>query len=266
MNGFLLLIMIVMVVMMLISNYRKIKNVRKDARYVDSYMRILRDEEGSHENLNNYIQEEVNPELINKSLIVKVYTDLLDKQNALETVDRINFDEVFGVGGNYKSEKVSKNSDSFIWLLLDLVKAKELNNEGLMEALYEKVSKYEMDQQVEYLVFKAAYEVFKDKEDKDLSFLYKLLQGEYVGYAYDKQLVGVFKRVAATLLVYANAEIAEEDENMLKDFSVTQVGNRIMGSLNLLDKYKVEENKEEENKEEAPSIEVEQQEEEKKEE
>lgn len=264
MNSFLLLIMTVIVIMMLVSNFRKIKNVRKDARYVDAYMRILRDEEGSHENLDNYIGEEVNPELINKSLIVKVYTDLLDRRNAGETVERINFDEVFGVDGNYVSEKVSRNSDTFVWLLLDLFKANELNNEGLLDALYEKVSKYEMERQVEYLVFKAAYEIFKNKEDKDLSFLNKLLQGDYVGYAYDKQLVGVFKKISAALLVYANAEINQEDEVMLKDFSGTQVGNRILRSLSLLDRYRVEETKEENKEEEVPQIEEENKEEENK--
>lgn len=256
MNSFLLLIMTVMVIMMLVSNFRKIKNVRKDARYVDAYMRILRDEEGSHENLDNYIGEEVNPELINKSLIVKVYTDLLDRRNAGETVDRINFNEVFGADGSGVSGIVTRNSDSFVWLILDISKAKELDNEGLMDTLYEKVSQHGLDNQAEYLVFKAAYEIFKNKEDKDISFLRKLLQGEYVGYAYDKQLIGFFKKFAATLLVCANEEIDPDDENMLKDFALTQVGNRLLRSLNLLDRYKPEEPKKE-NNEETPQIEVE---------
>lgn len=261
MNSFLLLIMTVIIITMLISNFRKIKNVRKDARYVDAYMRVLRDEEDAHENLNNYISEEVNPELINKSLIVKVYTDMLDQQNVLETVERINFGEVFEADGNNASSKVTRNSDSFVWLILDLAMAKELGNEGLMDVLYEKVSSYRLDNQVEYLVFKAAYEIFKNKEDKDTSFLKRLLQGDYVGYAYDKQLVGFFKKYAATLLVYANEDIDENDEAMLKDFALTQVGNRLMRHLNLLDKYKVEENKEENKEEEVPQIEEEKKEE-----
>ena len=272
MNSIFVVIMFVVLIMMFSSSTRKLRAAKKDGRYVDCYLKVLRDEEGSHENLNNYINEETSPELKNKSLIVKVYTDMLDQQNVSETVERINFEDVFGVNGNNTSERVTRNSDSFVWLILDLAKAKELGNEGLMDTLYEKVSQYAMDNQVEYLVFKAAYEIFKNKEDKDTSFLKKFLQGDYVGYAYDKQLVGFFKKFAATLLVYANEEVAPEDEGMLKDFALTQIGNRLMKSLNLLDRYLVKENDEEapqveeENKEEeVPQIEEEHKEENKEE-
>lgn len=267
MNSIFVVIMFVILIIMFSNSTKKLRAVKKDGRYVDCYLKVLRDEEGSHENLNNYINEETNPELVNKSLIVKIYTDMLDQQNVLETIDRINFDEVLGVDA---TSKVTRNSDSFVWLILDLAKAKELGNEGLMDTLFEKVSQYAMDNQVEYLVFKAAYEIFSNKEDRDTSFLNKFLQGEYAGYAYDKQLVGFFKKFAATLLVYNNEEIDESDEAMLKDFALTQIGNRLMKSLNLLDKYLVKEDKEEANQveetkeEEVPQIEVETKEEENK--
>ena len=64
--------MIALVAVMLISNIRKAKGIRKDERYIDCYTSVLKNEVLAAGALNEYIENETDPELKNKALIVKV--------------------------------------------------------------------------------------------------------------------------------------------------------------------------------------------------
>ena len=256
MNSTFLLIMIAIVMFMLLNNMRKAKELKKDGGYVDAYMKVLKGDEDATDNLNAYISKGTDPSTKNRALIVKAYTDVLNGLDTKATIDEINFDEVFLVNGAYVKEKLIKISDSFVWLVLLLSKLKD-DNKQLMDELYNKIYKAEFENHVEFNVFKCAYEIFSDKEEKDYNFLKVLLAGEYGSYIYDKALIGVFKKFAAALLIYAGEELPEEDEMMLKDFAATQVGNKLLGNLNLLDKYlekKEEETVEEKTEEEVKEI------------
>ena len=239
MGGYLMYIMMLLVIFMLFSNMRKAKAMRKDERYISCYTAVLRDEEKAVEELEKYVNEETDPELLNKSLIVKVYTDILSGKDPHETVEKIDLTDVFLVKGEYVPEKVSRNSDAFVWLLLDLSKARSESMIDVMDKLYEKVSAYEdrLGSHVEYLVFKATYNALLEKDLDGIRFLNKLLTGEYADYVYDKSLVGVFKKVAAAILIYTGEPISEEDEMLLNSFVETQVGHKFLTNLGIADKY-----------------------------
>ncbi|MBR3227606.1 MAG: hypothetical protein IKF68_03580 [Erysipelotrichaceae bacterium] len=239
MGGYLMYIMMLLVIFMLFSNMRKAKAMRKDERYISCYTAVLRDEEKAAEELEAYVNEETDPELLNKSLIVKVYTDILSGKDPHETIEKIDLSDVFLVKGEYVPEKVSRNSDAFVWLLLDLSKARSESMIDVMDKLYEKISAYEdrLGNHVEYLVLKATYNALLEKDLDGIRFLNKLLTGEYADYVYDKSLVGVFKKVAAAILIYTGEPISEEDEMLLNSFVETQVGHKFLTNLGIADKY-----------------------------
>ena len=252
MNGTFMLILMGLMLVMLFNNIRKMKTMKKDEKYINAYTAVLRKEENAAENLELYLAEETNPDLRSKGLLVKVYTDMLADRNPSETIDSIGFNDIFLADGNYVPEKINRNSDSFVWLLLNLSQARSKSMIDIMDKLYEKVTAYEdtLGKHVEYLVFKAAYNCLLEKDVKGIEFLNKLLAGEYGDYQYDKQLVGVFKKVAAALLVYSGEPIEKEDEDLLYDFALTQVGSRFLSDLELIDRYRKEESPEEEKSEE----------------
>lgn len=254
----LLLIMSAIIIVMLINNVRKVKEMRKDSAYVDAYMKVLKGEEDAKDNLEKYLLEEKNIVTKNRALIVKAYLEEND-EDIKKVIDEINFDEILLENGKYVPENINKSSDSFIWLILLLSKIKD---KELLTYIYDKVNRNELEKHVEFLVLKAAYEIFVQKEDRDVSFLNKLLAGEYVGFIYDKTLIGIYKKFAVSLLIYDNQNVLEDDEIMMKDFVSTQVGNQLLTNLGLKEKYlekqeelkeEIEENKEEsqENKEET---------------
>ena len=109
----------------------------------------------------------------------------------------------------------------------------------VMYNLYNKVSVYEnkLNDIVEYKVFKATYESLLEKGFEGIDFLKDLLAGNYSNYSYDKQLIGVYKKMAAAILVYTGEPLSEGDDALLKDFVYTQVGNRFMKDLSIIDKY-----------------------------
>ncbi len=232
-----------LMLVMLFNNIHKMKTIKKDEKYINAYTAVLRKDENAVQNLEQYLLEETNPEARNKGLLVKVYTDMLEEKNPSDTIDSISFDDIFLADGNYVAEKVNKNSDAFVWLLLDLSKARSLSMIDIMDKLYEKVTSYEetLGRHVEYLVFKAAYNCMLEKDVKGIEFLNKLLGGEYGDYQYDKPLIGVFKKAAAALLVYSGEPIAKEDEEILYDFALTQVGSRFLSDLELIDRYRKQE-------------------------
>ena len=240
-----MLVMMFLVMAMLFSNMRKAKAMRRDERYIATYTAVLRDEENAVSELEAYIAEETDAELLNKSLIVKIYTDILSGKDPRETIERLDLAPVFLVKGEYMPEKVQRNSDAFVWLLLDLSKARSASMIDVMERLYEKISAYEdkLGGHVEYQVLKATYNALLEKDLDGIRFLNKLLSGEYADYTYDKSLVGVFKKVAAAILIYTGEPINEEDEVLLNSFVQTQVGNKFLTNLGIADRYITKEEK-----------------------
>ena len=164
---------------------------------------------------------------------------MLNGTNPINAIDEIDFTKAFGQEYGISVEEISQNSDVFIWLVMNMTKAKSMSLIDVMDKLYEKVTVFEenFNKTVEYNIFKASYELILEKSYDSKEFLFDLLEGNYTDYAYDKQLIGVFKKMAASLLDYSGEELSEEYEVLLKDFAVTQVGNKMLKNLGTIDKF-----------------------------
>lgn len=250
MNGTLFIIMIAIIAFMLVKNVKQAKTLRKDKGYVDAYMKILKSEEDASTNLKSYIETEVDEELKNRAKIVEVYSEMLSGNNPLELAEGINFKAALLDGEKVNLEKLTTNSDSFVWLDMDLALAKAKRYSKTMDVLFDSLKDYDeqLNTVVEYGIFKSIYNYLKNKDEAALEFPKKLLGGDYVGMHYDKQLIGVNKKLAAALLAYANQPLDDDCKELVKDFAHTQVGNKFLKDLGILDEYleKKEEVKEEE--------------------
>ena len=236
-----LVVLIVLTVVMSINNFKKVGQYRKDKTYIDIYTKILKNEDNAYDELVSYIDGESDACLKAKSNLIKIYEDL-DKNSdlVLSEIEESNFmHDIFFEKDVFSKDRVLLNSEVFIWLVLILSKARKQSMVDVMNKLNEKVSAYEneLSDFVEYQVYKSAYMTLLEKGVEGINFLKTLLNGEYSNYKYDKNLIGIFKKVAASLLAYADEPLEEGDESLISDFTTTLIGHRFTTDLEIYDKY-----------------------------
>ena len=248
-----LVILIVLTISMFSKNFKKAGQYRKDKTYIDIYTKILKNEEGAYDELVSYLGTETDACLKAKSNLIKIYVDL-DKhpENVDSDIDEIDFmHDIFFDGENFVKEKIILNSEVFIWLILILSKARTNTMIDAMNHINDKVSAYdeEMKDYVEYEVYKSAYLSLLEKNLDGIKFLKTLLSGEYQEYKYDKNLIGIYKKIAASLLAYMAEPLDEGDDDLIKEFAETLIGSRFTKDLEIYDRFHVEEVKEESSEE-----------------
>ena len=248
-----LVILIALTISMFSKNFKKAGQYRKDKTYIDIYTKILKNEEGAYDELVSYLGSETDACLKAKSNLIKTYVDL-DKhpENVDNDIDEIDFmHDIFFDGENFVKEKIILNSEVFIWLILILSKARANTMIGAMNHINDKVSAYdeEMKDYVEYQVYKSAYLSLLEKNLDGIKFLKNLLSGEYHEYKYDKNLIGIYKKIAASLLAYMAEPLDEGDDDLIKEFTETLIGSRFTKDLEIYDRFHVEEVKEESSEE-----------------
>lgn len=248
-----LVILIALTISMFSKNFKKAGQYRKDKTYIDIYTKILKNEEGAYDELVSYLGSETDTCLKAKSNLIKTYVDL-DKhpENVDSDIDEIDFmHDIFFDGENFSKEKIILNSEVFIWLILILSKARANTMIDVMNHINNKVSAYdeEMKDYVEYQVYKSAYLSLLEKNFDGIKFLKTLLSGEYQEYKYDKNLIGIYKKIAASLLAYMAEPLDEGDDDLIKEFTETLIGSRFTKDLEIYDRFHVEEVKEESSEE-----------------
>lgn len=248
-----LVILIALTISMFSKNFKKAGQYRKDKTYIDIYTKILKEEEGAYDELVSYLGSETDACLKAKSNLIKIYVDL-DKapENVDSDIDEIDFmHDIFFDGENFSKEKIILNSEVFIWLILILSKARANTMIDVMNHINDKVSAYdeEMKDYVEYQVYKSAYLSLLEKNFDGIKFLKTLLSGEYQEYKYDKNLIGIYKKIAASLLAYMAEPLDDGDDDLIKEFTETLIGSRFTKDLEIYDRFHVEEVKEESSEE-----------------
>ena len=236
-----LVVLIVLTVLMSINNFKKVGQYRKDKTYIDIYTKILKNEDNAYDDLVSYISTETDACLKAKSNLIKIYEDL-DKNIdlVLNEIEESNFmHDIFFEKDTFSKDRVLLNSEVFIWLVLILSKARKQSMVDVMNKLNEKVSAYEneLSDFVEYQVYKSTYMALLEKGNDGINFLKTLLSGEYANYKYDKNLIGIFKKIAASLLAYVGQPLDEGDESLISDFTTTLIGHRFTTDLEIYDKY-----------------------------
>lgn len=236
-----LVILIVLTISMFSKNFKKAGQYRKDKTYIDIYTKILKNEEGAYDELVSYLGTETDACLKAKSNLIKIYVDL-DKhpENVDSDIDEIDFmHDIFFDGENFVKEKIILNSEVFIWLILILSKARTNTMIDAMNHINDKVSAYdeEMKDYVEYEVYKSAYLSLLEKNLDGIKFLKTLLSGEYQEYKYDKNLIGIYKKIAASLLAYMAEPLDEGDDDLIKEFTETLIGSRFTKDLEIYERF-----------------------------
>lgn len=249
MDKLLFVIMIGLLIFISMKNISVIKRYKQNKSYIECYQNVLHGNENADQALDDYIEKEKSIEFINKAKIIKLYSLVRSGSEYENTLNEINLKDIF-----YRKDKVDiqltkLNSDAFIFIMLVMVKAYEVNNIEVIDKLVEKLNETsELQEQLEYQEILAFANALTKKEDNGSKIMHSLLDGTYTEYRYEKNMIGLYKRVASTTLAFNNEEFDEYFKQDLHKFAQNFIGEIFLKGLGLYETYKpeeVEETKEE---------------------
>jgi len=219
-------------------NFILIGRYRHNKEYIECYGDMLADTEGAYDRVCRYIDKEKSEECKSKGRVLKLYQQLDRPEDPMETLQGIDLKEVFYNKGKFSRQKMMMNSDVFVWLYMNMAKARKLSKFDVLNGLYEKIVELDqLENRVEFQLAKAIYNALCEKEDAGVGFLSGLLEGNYAGYGYEKNLIGLYKRFASSTLAYSGEPMEEYFKEDLHSFAATKIGKNYMNDLEIYEKY-----------------------------
>lgn len=239
MDKLLFVIMIGMFIFILVKNFSLLKRYKQNKEYVDSYQAVLHNDENCYERINSFVEQEKTNEFKNKGRIIKLYCELNNDLDYQKTLDELNIRDIYYAKGKLDANQVKFNSDSFIFIMIVLAKAYSKNKNDVIDSLVNKVSELtELDNRLEYKEIIEFGNALKAVEDKGNGFMHNLLDGQYTEYVYDKNLIGLYKRIASSTLAFNNEEFDDFFRGDLHSFAKSMIGESILRSLGIYETYK----------------------------
>lgn len=172
-----------------------------------------------------FIANEKNAEFVQKVSVLRLWGDTFyERDEEFRThLEEINIDTLLNPNG--RGNGFAGNEDSFFYLYLAI--PNRLNyrkEEGMRKLLDEKLAAYaEVNEGV---LLKRLYDenkkYYDHVDDRGLPFMKSFLEGEYGGYKYSKQLIGLYKNCEEALLAKAYEEEGNTEayEECLKDLQL----------------------------------------------
>ena len=240
--------LIIFVLYMSYRNFKMMKRVKGLKGYQGCYKALVTGGDEAYEYILNYMEGEKNVAYVNKAKLFKLYLEMEMGKPYVDTLEDIDLSTCFFVNGKFSKDETIWNSEGFLWLIIDMVKAKAIGDDETVEKIFAKVDAYEeLKDYLEYQLTKNFDDALLGKEDKGVEFFNNLIKGEYP-WLYDKRLIGFYKRFAEAILAYLEEPIGDFEEEDLGDFVKTLVGKILITDLGMYERFhKEDEENEEEN-------------------
>lgn len=233
-NVILYAIMIYLIIRMFTMN----KSVNK-RRQIISVVNKIFDETEFFSAADELIQNCGDPVIETKTRIIRLWGMAFHNRTARfeDELNEISLDSLFNVKNGRVS--IESDEDSFFYLLLAIPNMLYgIDKTDLSEKIFEKVSAY--DDKLENQLIKAVADhcmmFYKGEGDLGEAFFRNIDQGEYPGYRYSKQLIGVYKNICDTMLCRILSDRGEdysEFEIYAQNFAKMGVGKRWIQALGL---------------------------------
>ena len=165
-----------------------------------------------------------------------MHQKLIKDEDVSQIIDKIDYSDIFLEKGKYNTNFANLNSDMFIWTLCCLPRLKKVD---LLPSIKEKMNVLQdkLSNHVEYKVFNSACAIL-ERNMEESKFLNELVNGEYSGLEYDKQLIAVTKRIALAYIASLNKEKNIEYADELKILSESMLGRNLLTDLEIYEVYK----------------------------
>lgn len=221
------------------KNFALIKRYKQNKVYIEAYEMVLNNQDNSYEKINDFIDHEKSSEYKNKGRIIKLFSELSNGKNCEETLDQIDLKAIFYKKNKLNNQLVNLNSDSFVFIILCMAKAYENHKSSIIEDLKDKLNEIEgLQQHLEYNEIIAFSNSLLKKEDRGNTIMNSLLDGTYTDYLYEKNMIGLYKRIAAATLALNKENFDEYYAIDLHNFAKPLIGETLLKSLGLYETYK----------------------------
>ena len=159
MESLIFLVLIVVLAFMIFQNIKLFKRSKHIKDYVTCSDAIFDEAKDSVEIISSYIEREQDHEFKEKGRVILLYALMDAKMDAGAEASKLEIkDMIIGKKENLDPQKFEYNSDSFFWIVVDLIKAHVNKDEVVIKALNELIAKYE-DMIGQDLVIKLLHEV-----------------------------------------------------------------------------------------------------------
>ena len=242
-------VMTAVTIFIVYKNVSLFKRMKHNNHYVECYKAMLAGDEGAHEMILNTIESEPSTEFKNKTRIFQLYSELEKDPSGANCLNDIDLRDIFYTKDKLDRQKVTLNSDTFMWVMLVMVRARKYSRFDVIDKLSTQILNAEdLNNRLEYKMVDALAKVLKEDES-GIRLFKDLLEGNTYQLAHDKQLIVLYKRMDAAVLD-ANSEPFDEyyKEDLVK-FTTSLIGSNFMKDMGNYDKY----HKEDETVEEATS-------------
>ena len=219
------------------------KRIKFNKTYVELFNKVLKeDNERAYEDVVEYVNKTENIEFKNKGRIFELYLELAKDLPYEETLNELDFRELFYNGEKVSMEKVGYNSDTFVWIIALFARAKKHDKLEIIDAIMAKLKLYEdlLKNYVEYTLCLSVARAIKGEDDLGVTFMRQLIDGDYAKYKYDTRLIGIYKRIATSFLAYTHQELNEDEVNDIRLLAASLVGSFILKDIDMYEEYKPE--------------------------
>ena len=227
----------------LYKNVGMYKRIKFNKTYVELFNKVLKeDNERAYEDVVEYVNKTENIEFKNKGRIFELYLELAKDLPYEETLNELDFRELFYNGEKVSMEKVGYNSDTFVWIIALFARARKHDKLEIIDAIMAKLKLYEdlLKNYVEYTLCLSVARAIKGEDDLGVAFMRQLIDGDYAKYKYDTRLIGIYKRIATSFLAYTHQELNEDEVNDIRLLAASLVGSFILKDIDMYEEYKPE--------------------------
>lgn len=240
-----LLALYAIMIYMIVRMFAMRRTNRKMSKVIE-LVKLLEDENAFMEKADEYIQNAAGDEERTKFQILKLWGICYHgKYGEYESLlDEVRPEHLLGTRNS--------NDDSFFYLFLAIPNI--LQAAGRWEELDALVRKTEEQKEIyekrlDYQIAGNCNRYYKNEGDRGFSFFEAIMDGSYEEYSYNRQLIGLYKQVVASMLVSQYEERGDRDhydemKAIADGFRETRIGE--MWIANLGGKQEMEDRPEEE--------------------
>lgn len=258
-----MLFQILMYVLMIYMIYRMLSTTKtvNRRRSVISVIQKIENRDEFMKAADDLIATANNPGIEAKTRVIRIWGEIFHKEfdNIEKELEELNLDPLFidrkGV------INIEADEDTFFYFLLAIPNMLYGNDQNELRLKFEEKTKL-YESKLEGQLIKAVADncnlYYDGKDDLGEAFFKNVDEGEYPGFRYSKQMIGIYKNICDTMLCRILADRGEENESYTmytKEFAKTGVGNRFIRMLKLDIKPDEEETEDAEVTEEAEAAE-----------
>ena len=235
--GILLLLLYIVIIVMLFKTFAMRKQNKKMNKIID-LIKMLEEKDAYFTRADECIATAASEEEKTKFIVLKLWGLSYHKMYS----EFLGLLEQLDITTLVPNQNDPHNDDSFFYLVLAIPNILQANNRwDEIKALQDKILA-NLDlfkNRLDYQIGQYCLQYYKNEGDKGFAFFEKIMDGEYEGLRYDKQLIGLYKQTVAVMLLKQyeerdDMEHYDEMKCMCENYRQTRIGEMWLNNMGII--------------------------------